>query len=229
MGKRTDERDPYISRNPTPLATRTAKESALRIQHLSALALATVLGLGACDRLGEIVIVPEQEILDSFETGIGAWSLRSGDLGTPPGTWSVVGTQEAASDGNHALRIQLDNIGGAGKVWVVREVQLSPNQDYDVDLAFDLGTSDASDATPWTLIAGAHPTDPQNASGLTFRGGTVPDAPGTSAPTWVEEEYQFVLRVTAEGRGVVALGVWGTTAEDRVYYLDNVRVSFTRR
>lgn len=186
--------------------------------------------LTGCDRLGEVVIVPEVELLDSFEGGIDAWSARWADLGSPPGPWHLQGTQTAASDGVRALSLRLDNAGGAGKVWLVREVELSPDQDYDVTLAFDLGAPGTLPVPPWTVIAGAYAEEPASAAGLTFREGAAPDSIfGTAGVTWGASSYRQTLRTTAEGRGVVALGLWGTSAEDRTYYLDNVRVLFTRR
>jgi hypothetical protein len=141
----------------------------------------------------------------------------------------VEGTGAVASDGVRALSIHLDNAGGAGKVWIVREVELTPDQDYDVELGFDLGTPDVPGASPWTLIAGGYPSEPLGTAGLTFQGGTAPDSVGSATVTWVEKSYAFTLRATAEGKGVVLLGLWGTTVEDRTYYLDNVRIFFTRR
>ena len=45
----------------------------------------------------------------------------------------------------------------------------------------------------------------------------------------MQKSYDATLRATPQGKGVVVLGLWGTTAEDRTYHLDNVKVSFTRR
>jgi hypothetical protein len=193
------------------------------------LALVTLCPLTACDRLGEIVLVPETEFVDSFESGTGSWDVRTADLGTPAGVWTVQGTQAAASDGVRSMSLRLDNTGGAAKVWIVRQVELTPSQEYDVAVGFDLGTPDAGGTSPWTLIAGAYPTEPLGAAGLTFRGGTVPDPAGPGPLTWVQKSYDATLRATPQGKGVVVLGLWGTTAEDRTYYLDNVKVAFTRR
>lgn len=189
-----------------------------------------VIALTGCDRLGEIVILPEVELSDSFEGGLGSWAPRSADLGTPPGGWSVEGTPTAASDGGRAVSLRLDNTGGAGKVWLVREVELSPDQSYDVALSFDLGTVGALPLTPWTIIAGSHVSEPTSAAGLTFRDGAAPDSTFTTGgATWGARSYDLTLRTTEEGKGVVTVGLWGTSTEDRTYFLDNVRVLFTRR
>ena len=69
---RTNVRGPYISSFAAPLATRTIPESALRTPHGVVLALVTLSAVIACDRLGEIVLVPEAELVDSFESGTGS-------------------------------------------------------------------------------------------------------------------------------------------------------------
>lgn len=222
--------DLYISSFPTPLATRIVPEAALHPVSSAVFTVLAAVCLTACDRLGEVVILPEVELVDSFEGGVAAWSARSADLGTPAGTWSVVGTQTAASDGTRALSLHFDNTGGAGKVWVVREVELSPDQAYDVVVGFDLGLPGTLPASPWTIIAGSYATAPSSAAGLTFRDGAAADSVFTTGGvTWGARRYQTTLRTTADGMGVVVLGLWGTTSEDRIYYLDNVRVLFTRR
>jgi hypothetical protein len=228
-GGRRIGNDAYISSFATPLATRPSLESAVRIPHTSVLGLVSLVAIAGCDRLGEVVLVPEYEMTESFESGFGAWSVRNADLGAPAGSWSAETTAATATDGEKSLSLQLDNIGGAGKLWIVREVELTPGQDYDVALSFDLGTSDPVGSAPWTIIAGALPTEPVGAVDLTFRGGTVPDSIGASGVTWSEKSYSMTLRGSSEGKGIVFLGVWGTTAENRTHHIDNVQAYFTRR
>lgn len=88
---------------------------------------------GVCDHSGKIIaIVPEFDITDSFESGLDKWIPEAIDLGEPAGTWSIEGATEETSAGTHSVKLVLDNVSGAGKIWIERELEVAPAQAYDV-------------------------------------------------------------------------------------------------
>jgi len=184
---------------------------------------------GVCDHSGKIIpIVPEFDITDSFESGLGQWTAQAIDLGEPAGTWSIQGTTEEASAGMHSVQLTLDNVSSAGKVWIERELDAAPTQAYDVDISFDLASADFGTLDLWTVIAGAYPAPPRAADELTFQDDTGNGASTDDGYHWVSKSYTVHARSDEEGHLSVTIGVWGTSETARSYYLDNVRLQLTR-
>lgn len=182
--------------------------------------------LAGCDRVGEIVIVPELVVTDSFEGGLGAWTPASADLGDPPASWSAVTSSEAASAGNASAVLALANTPGTGKIWLVRGVELQPGRRYEIAIAFDVGTLDAAGTEPWRILAGAHEAPPESAQALVVQDPT-PEAEGAGV-TFVEKDYTLHATADEEGMVYLTIGVWGTTTDTRSFHFDDVRASFTR-
>jgi hypothetical protein len=159
----------------------------------------------------------------TFEDGLENWQPRGVDLDDPPVTWTIEWTGEEAYEGEHSVRLSLNNLNGQAKIWIEREFRLDPNRTYRVDVSYALGTSDAVGTDPWTLIAGVHHEPPSAASELTYRGDT-PKGSASPAVEWVARSHQVTLASGTAGSLYVAVGVWGRGVESRVYYLDDLRV-----
>lgn len=181
----------------------------------------------ACDR-GELVFVPEVEALSSFEQGLDGWSRWGVDLDNPPVSWSIERSQEQAAEGSFSLRFEMNNLNDAGKIWVEKPFTVEPNQSYEVAVAYSFGTSDFGDVNHWTLITGVHSAPPRAPGTLTFQGSTANGESADNGLIWIDRSYELNARSAADGLLYVAVGVWGTWETRRVYYLDDVTVSFTR-
>lgn len=188
----------------------------------SALLLLVGLTLAGCDRIGEIVIVPEFDLTYSFEGGLEGWVPAGVDLSGPTVMWSIETSADFVSTGSQAIRFVLDNTNGKGKIWIEREFEVEAERAYDVRITFDLASADSGD--PWRILAGAHGAPPVTAAEL-----TVQDATATADQhEWTERSYTVRATSDEDGAVYVVLGFWGTSAENRTYYLDNVRLVFTR-
>ena len=99
----------------------------------------------------------------SFEDGFEGFLVDGTDLDDPPVEWEIVRSMELAFDGDWSVRLELDSLNDAGKIWIERLVELEPNRAYDVDVEYAFASADFGDINAWTIIAGAVPTDPETA------------------------------------------------------------------
>lgn len=172
------------------------------------------------------MIFPEFEFAFSFESGLDGWNPASADLGT--GTVTIEGSGDNASQGTRSVAVRLDNPGGAGKVWITRELEVTPDQSYTVDVSFDLGTADHGTVDPWTLIVGMGDTAPTTPAALAYHGDTASGAETAQGAAWAEKGTTVAAKADEDGRLFLTLGIWGTTPGQRSYWIDNVRVVLTR-
>ena len=213
---------------PCPRRPRSPEETlALPARWYLPLALAAAAWATAgCDRSPEAVIVPEFDLSYSFESELEGWTPSAADLGA--GSWAAEASTERATQGTRSARLSLANPGGAGKVWLTRELELTPEKDYTAQVSFDLATADHGVADAWKLILTVRPTAPGSASALDFQGDTSSGLATGTGPQWVEKRFVVPVRTDEEGLLYLSLGVWGTTPGTRTYWLDNVRVLLTR-
>jgi len=188
--------------------------------------LGPVWTVSACAGVADPVIYPEFEFSFSFESGLEGWAPSSADMGA--GTWAIEGSSERASAGARSARLQLVNAGGAGKIWLTRELEVTPHKRYSVDLSFDLATSDHGPVAPWKVILGARIAPPLAAAELDFLGDTSSGLETSAGPAWAAKRFTMTAQADGEGALFLALGVWGTTPGTRSYWVDNVKVVLTR-
>lgn len=165
----------------------------------------------------------------SFETGLDGFASDGTDLDDPPIEWSIQRTQEEADEGEWSVRLDLDNLNDAGKIWIERAFDLEPGATYDVDVTYAFGTSDFGDINTWTIIAGVDPANPEVVDDLTFQGSTTTGEDEEVGVVWLDKSHSFTATAGASGELWVSLGVWGTSEFPRTYYLDDVRIEFTPR
>lgn len=217
------------SHSPRYDATRSGKivlRSFVRIP--LPLVLAPLLLASVCDTGTDIVVVPEFDFDFGFESGMDGWVPRAVDVGDPPIPWSVAHTTERANGGSGSVRVHLDNVNDAGKIWMERALEVAPEEPYEVEIRFMLGTADWGDVNLFKVIAGAHGASPEEAADLTFRDDTGNGASTDAGYVWQERVY--TARATADEDGMlwVSIGVWGTWETARTYYVDDVRLQLTR-
>ena len=163
----------------------------------------------------------------SFETGFDGFTADGTDLEDPPVEWSIQRSQEEADDGVWSVRLELDNLNDAGKIWIERAFDLEPGVTYDVEVSFAFGTSDFGDINTWSIITGVDPESPEDADDLTFQGSTSTGEDEDLGVVWLEKSHAFTATAGAGGELWVSIGVWGTFETPRTYYVDDVRIEFT--
>jgi hypothetical protein len=195
-----------------------------------AAALLLTLALASCDFNGDALIFePEFDDVSSFETDLGKWTGRAADLGTPPATWEVIRSADRATQGTQSTRLRLGNQAGQPKVFLERHYEVEKNQRYLVEISFDFASADFGGANLWRLLAGAaldSPTQP----------GTVVAVPGDTGNgraadegfVWLPKSFSMEVTSDVGGELFVYVGVEGTSALSRTYYVDNVKVTMTR-
>ena len=196
---------------------------------LGHLALAIPLLAAACEEDSPAGPDGTVEFETSFETGLDGFAADGTDLDDPPIDWSIERSQEEADDGAWSVRLELDNLNDAGKIWIERAFDLEPGAAYDVEVSYAFGTSDFGDVNTWTIIAGVDPESPEGVDDLTFQGSTSTGEDEDVGVVWLDKSHSFAATAGAAGALWVSLGVWGTSEFPRTYYLDDVRIEFTPR
>lgn len=190
------------------------------------------LSLGGCDSTGTVILVPELQERFDFQASLEGWTARSGDL--PVG--AVVGVERATGPGAGGedgwVRITAVADEPRGRVWIERPFEVTPDQSYEVTVAYQLGTADGSSTTPWEVVSGVDTEAPTSVE-LLVRGSTAPESPGDGL-VWEPREHTFVVFSGPADSGEesatvwVALGLGLATVDVRQYGLDEIEVSFLR-
>ena len=165
----------------------------------------------------------------SFEAGLDEFVADGIDLDDPTVEWSIERTDERADDGEWSVRLELENLNDAGKIWIERPFDLEPGRAYDVAVSYAFATADFGDINNWTIVAGVTPVDPEVRDDLTFQGSTANGEDQDVGFVWLKKSHAFMATASPSGELWLALGVWGTSEFSRIYYLDDVEVAFTPR
>lgn len=160
----------------------------------------------------------------SFERDMEGWVADGSDLDNPPVEWSIERSQDIASDGDTAIRLYLNNINGAGKIWIQQAFDVERNHKYQVRVGYDLASADWGDINLWTIITGVSSKPPEEKGGLIFQGDTGNNANAESGFVWLYKSYEFTVESDADGKLYATIGIWGTWETARTYYVDNVQV-----
>ena len=163
----------------------------------------------------------------SFEDSMDGWTKDGTDLSDPPINWSVAHSHELASEGNYSVKLYLNNINDAGKIWMETVFNLTSKTQYEVTVSYTFATRDFGDFNLFTLITGVSTTSPEKAEDLTFQGDTGHHQNETQEFIWMEKQFTFTVQTDQKGEVYVNIGVWGTWETTRTYYVDEVNVTFS--
>ena len=166
----------------------------------------------------------EQSFAFSFEKDMEGWEVNGTDLDDPQVEWAIERSEDIASEGKTSVRLYLNNMNGAGKIWIERSFEVEPNRTYEVSIAYDLASADWGDVNLWTIITGVVPESSRIE--LASQGDTGNNASPEDGFVWLNKSYTFTAESGPEGRLLVVIGVWGTWETARTYYLDNVEVTY---
>lgn len=178
----------------------------------------------ACDT-EPITIVAEVDETYGFEGSADGWTEFSRP-GAGGAASAAVSAQEA-SEGSGSMRLSLNDPSGTGAVYVTRRfTDLAEDRGYEVEITFDLGSSDDSPADAWTLRVAAGASQP--GGGTTFQnvGSTAVVGGGLA---FEQRTAALTASTGADGELWITVGVSQSGAGDREYYLDRLRVMLTRR
>lgn len=192
--------------------------------------LATLVGVAfttACD--DDDLTGPDDDRNFGFDENMEGWAAAGADLENPMVEWEVAHAPETGDDDEGSIRITVDNLNDAAKVWIVRGFEAEPGRTYEVEISFSLGTSDFGNVNHWTIIAGAHDAPPEIASDLDFRDNTGNGRTEDEGLVWLDKDYTSVVTAGADGMVWVAIGVWGTYEVARTYYIDDVEIELDQR
>jgi hypothetical protein len=189
---------------------------------------AVALFLTACDKHGlDFVVAPEFDDTFLFESGLGDWTARSKDV--TGDTWEVVTSPDRASQGTQSVRLRLDNKNSQGKIWIEKKYKVEKDQLYTVQVSFDFGSADFGGVNLWQIVAGAAPDSPATAGAALPQGDTGNGQATDQGYRFVPRTFTFETTSDKDEELFVHVGVWGTSAFLRTYYVDNMKVVLTRK
>jgi hypothetical protein len=159
--------------------------------------------------------------------GVAAVRPTTVSAGNCTTAWSVEQSTELAKDGGASVKLFLDNLNDAGKIWMMRAFNVTPDRTYRVHVAFAFASADYGSVNHWRIIAGALAGNPTFADSLPslYRDDT---GNGLSSPggyVWLDKAYDSTVWSDADGHVMVVVGVWGTWEGPRAYYVDSVQVT----
>lgn len=188
--------------------------------------VAVLSAVHACD--GDSATGPPDETLfeTGFESDLAGFVPDGADLDDPPVAWSIERSDERAESGAWSVRMRLDNLNDAGKIWLERSFEVEPG-DQVVRIAFDFASADFGDVNLWRIVAGASGSDPETRDDLTFQDDTGNGAASDVGFLWSRKEYLLAATAGLDGRIHVFLGIWGTSEFSRDYFVDDVEIRIT--
>jgi len=190
-------------------------------------AFALVLSAGVCDP-GDITIVPELDGSYSFEGGLEGWVVAASSHLAEGQEWSAAVDASEAIAGGSSLRLMIDDSTATGGIWVERAFLLTEVEGYRIDVEARVGTRQVAPPR-WSLVLDASDR-PLSERGLLPTLGELTPAASAGPVEWTQETHSIQYD-TGEGQDTVwvAIGLAARSSGERTYYLDDLRVVFTRR
>jgi hypothetical protein len=164
----------------------------------------------------------------SFETGMQDWEIDGTDLSDPEINWSIEPSDDRATDGNKSIKLFLDNMNDAGKIWIEKQFQLDSNTQYEITIDYDFATTDFGSFNLFNIITGVSTNDPETADDLTFQDDTGNHQNEDIGYTWLNKSYKVTIQTKDDGNVYISIGVWGNWETPRTYYIDAINISFTK-
>lgn len=162
----------------------------------------------------------------SFDETMQGWQKDGTDLDDPPINWTVEHTTTMAYNGTGAVKLFLNNMNDAGKIWMEKAFTVTPNTAYEITVNYYFATSDYGEFNLFNIVCGATNTDPETADDLIFQDDTGHHNESIQDEyLWLEKEYTFTVLSDENGSIYVNIGVWGSWETPRTYYVDEVNIS----
>ncbi|MDG6228826.1 MAG: hypothetical protein QCH96_02545 [Candidatus Thermoplasmatota archaeon] len=161
----------------------------------------------------------------SFESGFEGWKIDGTDLSDPDINWSIDVTDEESYDGLYSVRLYLDNMNDAGKIWIEKQFNVTAQAHYEVTISYMFGTRDYGDFNLFRIITGATTDDPETAGDLIFQDDTGHHLDNETGLVWTTRSYTTTVHIDESRTMYIMLGVWGTWETARTYYIDAVNIS----
>lgn len=174
--------------------------------------------------------IPKDEGIENlhnfpFEKGMDGWKADGTDLDNPPIEWSIERTDNYSYAGNHSVRLYLDNMNDAGKIWMEKNFSVKPGVLYTVNVSYMFGTTDYGEFNLFKIITGAYSKNPEKRSDLLIQGDTGHHTDEQEEVVWLDKNYSFNVISDENGTIYVNIGVWGTWETPRTYYVDGLSIS----
>ncbi|HWO00711.1 MAG TPA: hypothetical protein VNS63_15740 [Blastocatellia bacterium] len=165
----------------------------------------------------------------SFENDFQGWTVHATQVNPdlpPPITLS----QERAKDGATSLRFLVNRDDSFQFIWIERVLDVEPNQVYDVNIDYALGTADCC-SNPFFNLAGVLKKTPVTLNDF-FP--VLQDVVDTKENTtvgykWVDKQYAFTTRSDDQGKFHIIIGFYGADPVRRIEFIDDVHLKVTKR
>lgn len=168
----------------------------------------------------------------SFENDMEGWTANGTNLEIGNGfvPWSILRSQDRATDGNTSLKVDLHNLNDAAKIWIEKPFPVEPNQLYQVNVEYDFAST-GGELGAFRIITGALKRHPQTSVDLIPANKDSTDNGGRVAEgyKWANRNYEFTVQTEDEAMIYVVIGIWGTFEIRQIFYLDQVRVTFSKK
>jgi hypothetical protein len=173
------------------------------------------------------------EITDSssFETDLDGWSIKATQVwGDPPEAWSITRSQDRARDGSTSLKFVLVNINDAEKIWIEKAFAVEPSQTYNVIVDYGLASSISATSAAFTIITGVLTSSPDTREDLrpAFKD-EANNGTREGGYKWRDAAYAFTVQSREQGMLYVVIGIWGTWEVTDIYYIDDIRISISKK
>jgi hypothetical protein len=164
----------------------------------------------------------------SFENDFEGWTVNgthiNPDLPSP-----VTRSQDMAKDGLYSLRFDVNRDEFFQFLWIERVFNVEPNQVYDMEVDYALGTRDCC-SNPFLNLAGALTRTPAVLADLTSVGQDIVDnGLDTGVYTWVDKQFTSTHRSDDQGQFHVVIGFFGEFDFRRIEYIDSVHIRISPR
>ena len=183
-------------------------------------------------QIGEFLGMPTGLAADisefySFENDTGGWSNNGTDLDR--NEWTITRSQDMASDGSTALKLDLTNNNDRGKIWIEKSFPVEPNHLYAVNVNYSFASADGP-LGAFDIMTGVLKQRPTTRDDLipTFREST-DRRKQKQGYRWFDKHYQSVVPADQATNLWVVIGIAGNFEVRNVYYVDSVRVEITTR
>ncbi len=163
----------------------------------------------------------------SFEENTQSWQIDGTDLDNPPVNWTIERSDEHAADGLYAMKLYLENVNDAGKIWMKHTYSVAPNTLYTATISYQFATADFGDFNLFNIITTVRNSSVTSRDDLNYEGDTGHHT-GADGFVWLNKTFEYLVETDPSGEIYVNIGVWGSWETTRSYYIDAVNITFEK-